>query len=66
MDRYDAVRDISMIHSVIASINQGDSAATDENALYISETTAKKLEISAERLLNYVMDAVRREDEIHG
>ncbi|MBD5553937.1 MAG: hypothetical protein HDQ95_00940 [Roseburia sp.] len=63
MDRYDVIEYIEKIHATLLSVSRGDSAATDENALFISEETVRELEESSRLLKQYFYENIRREDE---
>lgn len=65
MDRYKALMQAEKVHSTLLSINRGDSAATAENALFISECTIKELIKAAEDTKYYLLALIKTEDEVH-
>lgn len=62
LDRYDVVMKIEAIYSTLLSISRGDSAATEECLLYISEETVLDLMNAAEAIKEYMLDIIRTED----
>lgn len=62
MDRYDAVMKIESIYSTLLSISRGDSAASEECLLYISDKTVSDLMEAAKAIREYMLDILRTED----
>lgn len=65
MDRYKALMQAEKVHSTLLSISRGDSVATDENALFITECTIEELVKAAEDTKHYLLALIRTEDELH-
>ena len=65
MDRYRALMQAEKVHSTFLSISRGDSAATDENALSVSECTIEELVKAAEDTKHYLLASIKTEDEMH-
>lgn len=65
MDKYSAIMQAEKVHATLLSISRGDSCATDECALFISETTLDELVESSKLLKQYVLQSIKKEDEIY-
>lgn len=65
MDRYRALMQAEKVHSTLLSISRGDSASTDENALFVSECTIEELVKAAEDTKHYLLALIKTEDEVH-
>ena len=63
MNKYEAIRHAERVNATLESINNGDSAATDENALFISENTLEKLVESSRAVAEYLLNSVEDERE---
>ncbi|MCR2049994.1 hypothetical protein NSB25_22345 [Acetatifactor muris] len=63
MDRYDVVGYIEKINATLVSISRGDSAATDEHALFVSKDTISELIDAANHIKEYMLDVLRSEDK---
>ena len=61
-NRYDAIIQIEKLYSTLLSISRGDSTATDENALFISEDTINDLVNAANFVKEYILEIIRSED----
>ncbi len=65
MDRYKALMQAEKVHSTLLSVSRGDSAATDENALFVSECTIEELVKAAEDTKHYLLALIKTEDGVH-
>lgn len=65
MDRYKALMQAEKVHSTLFSVSRGDSAATDENALFVSECTIEELVKAAEDTKHYLLALIKTEDGVH-
>lgn len=63
MNKYEIIRHAERVNATLESINNEDSAASDENALFISENTLAKLVKSSEAIVEYLLDSVEDERE---
>ncbi len=63
MDKYDVLGYIEKINATLVSVSRGDSAATDEYALFVSEDTISELVDAANHVKEYMLDIFRTEDE---
>lgn len=65
MDRYKALMQAEKVHSTLLSVSRGGSAATDENALFVSECTIEELVKAAEDTKHYLLALIKTEDGVH-
>lgn len=63
MDKYDVVMQIEKLYSTLLSISRGDSAATDEYALFISENTISELVNAANSVKKYMLGFIKETDK---
>lgn len=61
MNKYEIIRHAKRVNATLKSINNGDSAATNENALFISENTLEMLIKSSDVLVEYLLDSFKKE-----
>ena len=63
MNKYNVIMHAERMRATLESINNGDSAATDETALFISEFTLERLIESSEIVMQYLMESFNEECE---
>lgn len=63
MNKYEAIRHAEKVNATLESINNGDSAASNENALFISENTLARLVKSSRVVVEYLFDSIEDEGE---
>lgn len=63
MDKYDVIIQAEKLYATLTSISRGDSAATDEHALFISEDTISDLVKAADIIKKYILNNIAENEK---
>lgn len=63
MNKYKAIMQAERVHAILQSISRGDTAANEENSLFISEETLLELVSASKYTKQYLLSVVEYEDK---